>query len=81
MLRVFVGRIHGRQCMRHPRMVAQGGHKGRPYDPLGNQVQALVKPSKGRQNQGEFARRNLFFRPAGAKSGLWVGPCSQGSLE
>jgi len=42
---------------------------------LGNQAQAPVKPRKGRQNRGEFPRRNLFFRPAGAagnKGAFWT---------
>ena len=55
-------------------MVAPGRPQGPPlqrdfFTPsqaLGNQAQAPVKPRKGRHNQGEFPRRNLFFRPAGA---------------
>ena len=37
-----------------------------PSQALGSQAPAPVKPRKGRQNRGEFPRRDLFFRPAGA---------------
>ena len=33
------------------------------FGALGNQAQAPVKPRKGRQNQGGFARRNLILSP------------------
>ncbi len=45
------------------------------FQALGNQAPAPVKPRKGRQNQGEFPPRNLFFRPAGAPAkqrALWT---------
>jgi hypothetical protein len=33
------------------------------FQALGNQAPAPVKPRKGRQNQGEFPRRNLILSP------------------
>jgi len=61
MLRVFVGRIHQRQCMGHPRCCQQNGGTGRTWKewkewfPLANDAESIHTPNMSLKNAALLA--------------------------